>query len=593
MDKESHLQNFLTNNSESILSSIFDLLDSESVFALNSKYEYMGFNSAHKKQVVEMAGKEIKLGDNYFEIHEDAINQDKVRRNFDRALQGLQFSIVEDLLGKEKRQIFHTRFSPINENGRSAGFISISINITAKKETEKIWEFLLKVSEEAHRVENINELVKLIHNLLSGLITARNFYICLYDEKINKYYFPYFVDEYDVIDTSGVEFTYDNQSGIKTYDLSKTITDYVRRSGKPLIFSDQTEIDLFESGEIELFGTPSPSWLGVPLKLEGRTIGVMTVQSYDRKNVYSKKDEDLLVFVSDHLARAIENKRIKEQFDMQHKLVLQQKNDITDSINYARYIQSSILPHEDELESCLKEYFLIYKPKDIVSGDFYWITNIEKKAVVAAVDCTGHGVPGAFMSMLGAAFLNEIINKEYITHPGVILRRLRKEVIRSLQQKGETGEQKDGMDIALCVIDFENMKLQFAGANNPLYLVRKSINQEDIIERKSQEFSDYTLFEFKGDHMPIGIHDRMDNFNMTEINLLKDDCFYIFTDGFADQFGGNEGRKMQYKNFKKMILEGCSKPMKEQKILLEDKLKKWQGDHNQIDDILVIGIRFN
>jgi serine phosphatase RsbU (regulator of sigma subunit) len=582
----------VTGEDESLLSSLFELLDAESVFALNTKFEYIAFNSAHKKQIAEIAGKEVKIGDKYFEIARGSVIEEKVKKNFDRALQGLKFSTVEEIQGNEKRQIFHNRFSPISESGANIGFIVVSINITAKKETEKIWEFLLKISEEAHKAENISELVKHIHKLLSELINARNFYICLYDEKTNKYFFPYFVDEYDVIDTAGVEFSYDYQSGITTYDLSRTLTDYVRRSGKALNFSVQTEIDLFESGEIELFGTPSPSLLGIPLKLENKTIGVMTVQSYDKKGVYTKKDEDLLMFVSDHLTRAIENKRIKESIDKQHQLVLQQKNDITDSINYAKYIQSSILPRDEKLDLCLREHFVIYKPKDIVSGDFYWITTIENKSVVAAVDCTGHGVPGAFMSMLGAAFLNEIINKEYITHPGVILRRLRKEVIRSLQQKGETGEQKDGMDIALCVIDYENMKLQFAGANNPLYIVRNS-KYKDINDKKSMESGGVTLFEFKGDHMPIGIHDKMDNFAMHEIDLIKEDSIYIFTDGFADQFGGEDHKKLQYKNFKRIILDHCSKPMKEQKFHLEEELRKWQGVNQQIDDILVLGIKIN
>jgi serine phosphatase RsbU (regulator of sigma subunit) len=248
------------------------------------------------------------------------------------------------------------------------------------------------------------------------------------------------------------------------------------------------------------------------------------------------------------------------------------------------------LPRDENMELYLNEYFVIYKPKDIVSGDFYWITNVENITVVAAVDCTGHGVPGAFMSMLGSAFLNEIVNREYITHPGVILRRLRKFVIKSLQQKGVAGEQKDGMDIALCTIDKENMKLQFAGANNPVYIVRKSTSQI-ITESISIEFAGYTLYELKGDHMPIGIHDKMDNFSVYEVDLIKGDSIYIFTDGFADQFGGSDGKKLQYKNFKKMILDGCSKPMKDQKVQLEERLRIWQGHFNQIDDILVIGFR--
>jgi serine phosphatase RsbU (regulator of sigma subunit) len=266
--------------------------------------------------------------------------------------------------------------------------------------------------------------------------------------------------------------------------------------------------------------------------------------------------------------------------------------DITDSINYAKYIQSSILPKAEKLGSYLGEYFVLYKPKDIVSGDFYWISNTDNKIIIAAADSTGHGVPGAFMSMLGIAFLNEIVNKEYITHPGVILRRLRKEVIHSLQQKGERGEQKDGMDIALCTLDRENMKLQFAGANNPLYLIRKS-NLEEVGVLRSELIGDYRLYEIKGDPMPIGINDKMDSFTFHEIDIYKGDSFYLFTDGFPDQFGGRDNRKFGYRQFRELLLKSNSIAMPEQKAVFEKILIDWMGNNNQIDDILLIGFRIN
>jgi serine phosphatase RsbU (regulator of sigma subunit) len=294
--------------------------------------------------------------------------------------------------------------------------------------------------------------------------------------------------------------------------------------------------------------------------------------------------------------------KVKErtlEIEEQRDIVISQKNhiekintEITDSINYAKYIQSSILPKADQLDSILGEHFVLYKPKDIVSGDFYWISNIENKTIIAAVDCTGHGVPGAFMSMLGIALLNEIVNKEYITHPGVILRRLRKEVIHSLQQKGERGEQKDGMDIALCTLDIEKMKLQFAGANNPLYLIRNS-NLEKVGVPRCELSGEDLLYEIKGDLMPIGIHDRMDNFTFHEIDIFKGDSFYLFTDGFPDQFGGPDSKKFGYRQFREQLLKNNSKTMPDQKTSLEVLLNKWMGINSQIDDILVIGFRIN
>jgi serine phosphatase RsbU (regulator of sigma subunit) len=263
---------------------------------------------------------------------------------------------------------------------------------------------------------------------------------------------------------------------------------------------------------------------------------------------------------------------------------------ITDSINYARNIQTALLPRHELLDEILPDHFILLKPRDIVSGDFYWFTYIENLSVIAAVDCTGHGVPGAFMSMLGSAFLNEIVNKEYMTHPGVILRRLRKEVIRSLHQNGEAGESKDGMDISICVIDKEKMKLQFAGANNPLYLVRnKDADAPGDFNRYDSEKA--FLYEIKGDRMPVSAGYTMNNYTMHEFDFLKGDMIYLFSDGYADQFGGPQGKKFGYRNFKMLLLENSGAHLDDQMRILENSFNEWKGSQNQVDDILVVGIR--
>ncbi|MBU0763320.1 MAG: SpoIIE family protein phosphatase [Bacteroidetes bacterium] len=267
--------------------------------------------------------------------------------------------------------------------------------------------------------------------------------------------------------------------------------------------------------------------------------------------------------------------------------------EITDSIHYAKRIQGAILPRDAYARDLLKDYFVLFRPKDIVSGDFYWMTKIEGRTVVAAADCTGHGVPGAFMSMLGAAFLNEIVNKEYITHTGVILRRLRKEIIKALQQKGQTGEQKDGMDISLCSIDMESLDFQFSGANNPLYIIRDK-NAPELSGWEGFEGDSCILYEIKGDKMPIAIYERMDKFVDHELQLVKGDRLYLFTDGFADQFGGPKGKKFKYKPFKQLLLDNALNPMQEQKAVLEKSLQEWivcdGTEYEQVDDITVVGI---
>lgn len=252
-----------------------------------------------------------------------------------------------------------------------------------------------------------------------------------------------------------------------------------------------------------------------------------------------------------------------------------QKKQITDSIEYASRIQTAILPPDEYIEQVIPDHFILYKPRDIVSGDFYWITHKGSKVVVAAVDCTGHGVPGAFMSMLGFAFLNEIVNKETELKANVILNQLRDYVKKSLHQTGKDDEAKDGMDIALCVIDTENLKLQYSGAYNPLYLIRNN----DIIS-------------LKADRMPIGIYIlEKDSFTNHEIEIEKNDTIYIFTDGYIDQFGGEGQTKFKMAPFRDLLISISNKSMRDQKRILEDRFYEWKGTHEQIDDVLVMGIK--
>jgi serine phosphatase RsbU (regulator of sigma subunit) len=256
-----------------------------------------------------------------------------------------------------------------------------------------------------------------------------------------------------------------------------------------------------------------------------------------------------------------------------------------------------VLPNNNLFETHFSDYFVLFKPKDIVSGDFYWIAHVENQTIVAAADCTGHGVPGAFMSMIGAAFLNEIINKEYITHPGVILNRLRKEIMTALDQHGNLGEQKDGMDISLISYNNESKKLQWAGANNPLYIISKE-NFDDIQE-STMDLNEYKLFEIKPDKMPIAVHVTMDRFKMHEIQLHEGDFLYMFSDGYADQFGGPKGKKFKYKPFKKLLLENAAIQCQEQKDILDKTMQEWISYKNpdsneiieQIDDIVVVGLK--
>ncbi len=258
-----------------------------------------------------------------------------------------------------------------------------------------------------------------------------------------------------------------------------------------------------------------------------------------------------------------------------------QKQKITDSIKYAQKIQNAILPSNVLIKKIIPEHFIFYEPKDIVSGDFYWINKINNNIIVAAVDCTGHGVPGAFMSMLGVALLNEIVDKKEITQPDKILEELRKYVKASLHQTGQNDESSDGMDMSLCVIDSETNKMQFAGANNSVYIIRSN--------NKNKEQSEF--IELEPDPMPIGIFLVEYPFNNQEIQLESKDCIYLFSDGYSDQFGGKKNYKFMKAKFKELLLEISEKPMQEQKNILEKTFYDWKGSGFQVDDVLVMGIR--
>lgn len=259
----------------------------------------------------------------------------------------------------------------------------------------------------------------------------------------------------------------------------------------------------------------------------------------------------------------------------QRDLISEQKEEITDSIHYASRIQSAILPQQEIIEAFLPNHFILFMPRDIVSGDFYWIKESNEKMLFCAADCTGHGVPGAFMSMLGIASLNEIVNNNTFNNAAEILDQLRTNIVLSLHQSGKEGKSKDGMDISLCIYDKTQNKLDFAGANNPLYLIR---NNE--------------LIEYKGDKMPISIYEKMEHFTNHEIEINKEDSIYLFSDGFADQFGGPNGKKFKYKKFKETLLENHTLPINRQKENLKHTFEIWRGELEQIDDVLVLGIKF-
>ncbi len=298
--------------------------------------------------------------------------------------------------------------------------------------------------------------------------------------------------------------------------------------------------------------------------------------------VLKKKNDQISIQNEELNQYAHELNTTNEELNTTLELVNEQKTKIEDShkhikdsINYASRIQNAILPSLDIFEQATDDYFVFFKPRDVVSGDFYWTKQIDEYFIYVTADCTGHGVPGAFVSMLGISLLNEIVSKNEITQPNFALNLLRDEIKKSLNQKGENiDENEDGMDLALCVINLKTKELNFSGANNPLYLIR---NNE--------------LIEFKADRQPIGIYIKEKPFTNHEFQLQKGDNLYTFSDGFIDQFGGKNGKKFMKKRFKKLLLSMQEKTMSEQEQNLDNTFKNWKNNLQQLDDVLIVGVK--
>lgn len=296
----------------------------------------------------------------------------------------------------------------------------------------------------------------------------------------------------------------------------------------------------------------------------------------EQKEVLKAQRDELAQSNQEILQQKEEIEAQRDEIEAQNDYITKQNQEMTQSIEYARRIQTAVMPNKEKVNSILPEHFILFKPRDIVSGDFYWMSKRDGKIIVAAADCTGHGVPGAFMSMLGISFLNEIVNVKNETKPDVILNNLRDSIKSTLSQTGKEGESKDGMDIALCAIDMQAKTIEFAGAYNPLYLIRNG-----------------ELIEIKADKMPVGIHlTEKDSFTLNTIEFKKDDCIYIFSDGYVSQFGGEYDRKYMAKPFKKMLSIIADKPMDKQFEIIDKEFEDWRGYHPQVDDILVIGVKF-
>jgi len=342
----------------------------------------------------------------------------------------------------------------------------------------------------------------------------------------------------------------------------------------------------------KLFNQSSENYMGI-LLISGLIISLVAcsivffvanklVNHFEHKiEIQNQKLQQALI---DNEAKQTQLDKINEIEKAQIDFSCRQRDDITeknanitDSIRYAKRIQDAALSKKEIDKSIFSEYFILFMPRDIVSGDFYWYHDFEDQFIVASGDCTGHGVPGAFMSMIGITFLNEIVLDEQVYDAAKILDQMRKDVILALDQENNSGGAQDGMDISICIINKKNRTLQYAGAYQPLIWIRNGV-----------------LNEFKGNRMPVGIYGKMnEEFTNHHIEIEKNDVIYLFSDGYADQFGGSKGRKFLINNFKRLLFEIQEHSLDRQKQILQETIIKWKGNNQQVDDISVIGLKIN
>ncbi|MES2133196.1 MAG: GAF domain-containing protein [Bacteroidota bacterium] len=450
--------------------------------------------------------------------------------------------------------------------------------ILQKEEIEKSHENTRLLSEIGqHIISNINfdSIFGKLHENISKLMNADCFGVRIYDAVNNEIEYKYEIEKGELLEPLTVSMNNDDNFSVwcvkhkKEIFINDNVNEYHRYTKKIVV----------PSGEM-----PS-SLLFCPMMIGEKVVGVITVQSFE-KNAYVPLHMNILKTLGTYTAIALENAGLVENLEdkvkertkevVKQKEIIEETNKhITDSIKYAKRIQEAFLPSEETVTSLLKNAFILYKPKDIVSGDFYWIEKKENKILFAVVDCTGHGVPGAFMSIIGFNGLNQIVNEYNYTKPSEILTHLNKNISDTLRQKVEDSKIRDGMDVAICSIDLENSVLEFAGAFSPLFIVR-----------------DGEVLKTKGDKHPIGNFVGVEDYEFTNhyIDLLPNDKIYIFSDGFVDQFGGPGGKKLKYNAFRKLLLDNYEKPMPTQKEAINSFFEEWRAGYEQIDDVCMIGV---
>ncbi|MBA3665923.1 MAG: GAF domain-containing protein [Bacteroidetes bacterium] len=435
---------------------------------------------------------------------------------------------------------------------------------------------LSQIAEDISASLSVETISSKLYENVNKLMDASMFGIGMHNEANNTLEFKGFVENNQVME----DFYF------KANDLNR-LASYCFTNEMEILINDYSlDYKKYLKGmKAPVSGKDSSSIVYIPLYAKGKIIGVFTVQSFE-KNAYSEYQFNILKNLAVSIGIALDNANLYQNLEQKvtertqevqkQKAIIEEKNkDITDSIKYAKKIQQAIAPNIEDFNRNFTDSFILYKPKDIVSGDFYWFDHFENETTVfAAADCTGHGVPGAFMSLICSDIMYKVINDQKINDPAKALMSIDDRLVHLIKKSSEASA-NDGMDIALCTYHKPSHKLFYAGAHRPLLLIRN----KEIIEYRPNKYS-------IGGHTSEGKH-----FDLAEVNVLPGDLIYLLTDGYADQFGGDNGKKFKYKNFKELVLSVSDKPMKEQKEILDETFEAWRGTLEQIDDVCVIGVK--
>ncbi|TAE03510.1 MAG: GAF domain-containing protein, partial [Bacteroidetes bacterium] len=450
--------------------------------------------------------------------------------------------------------------------------------ITGEKDkTDQAYNNIKILSEIGQKITatlSLDSIREILYENISVLVDTSDFGIGLYDEKTKSIGFENYIER-------GIKIPYKECSIADEDDL----TNWCFYNRQEVFINDYLEVykKIVPNAPYPKRNSPK-AMIYLPLIVNEKAIGVLTVQSYER-NVYDTYQLSILKNLAVYVAIALQNSESYTEIADQ-KQIIESKNhqiehinkSLMDSINYASRIQSAMLPEIDKVRLTMPDSFILLKPRNIVSGDFYWFaeTHIQniRRTVIAALDCTGHGVPGAFMSMIGNELLNQIVTQENITEPNLILDILNKGIVAALKQ--EQTSNRDGMDGTICTIDWQSRTVEMAAANNPMIYIQ---NKE--------------VFEAKADKMPIGYvkGSKSANFSKTIIDVSLPTYFYLFSDGYPDQFGGEEYRKFMKKRLRELFFEIHEKSFEEQHQILDTTIEAWKLGRKQTDDILVIGFK--